>query len=76
MIGPEWRFNGRSYKTVNGLSKALFVDSGCDSHSMVKDGRITCTVGRGTERRTVATYAVSAPKLGEAMTVTREAAAS
>jgi hypothetical protein len=43
--GPAYTFNGRTYKTVAGLSRALFADSGCDSHSMVKDGCITCHAG-------------------------------
>ena len=69
---PVYTFKGRTYKTVAGLSRALFADSGCDSHSMVtRDRRIICTVGRGADTRTVAVYAVSEPKLGEAMTVAR-----
>lgn len=71
MATPTYRFNGRTYKTVSGLSKALFTDSGCDSHSMIIDRRITCTVGRGDARRTVCVYSVSEPRLGEPMTVLR-----
>lgn len=68
---PVYILNGRTYKTVAGLSKALFADSGCDSHSMVVDSRITCTVGRKPDQRTVAVYAVSKPEIGKPMTVTR-----
>ena len=75
-VFPGYRFKGRMYRTVSGLSRALFSDSGCDSHSMVVDRRITCTVGRGPERRTVAVYAVSEPKPDEPMTVARAALAA
>lgn len=70
--GPEYVFKGRTYKTVSGLSKAIFQDSGCDSHSMVVDRVITATVGRKPEQRVVARYTVSAPVLGQPMTVTRQ----
>ena len=72
MSNPVYILNGRTYKTVAGLSRALFADCGCDSHSMVHPvtRRITCTKGRD-PRVTVAQYIVSAPKLGEAMTVVR-----
>lgn len=68
---PAYRFKGRLYKTVSGLSKAIAVDSGCDSHSMVVNRHITCTTGRREAQRTVAVYEVSAPKLGEVMDVLR-----
>lgn len=68
---PVYVFKGRRYKTVSGLSKALFTDSGCTSHSMVVERVITCWTGRGTEQQEVARYAVSAPEVGKPMTVTR-----
>lgn len=72
MTGPEWVFKGRTFKTVNGLSKAIFKDCGCDSHSMVVGPLriITATVGRLPER-IVARYQVSPPTPGKPMTVTR-----
>lgn len=71
MNGPIYIFNGKSYTTVNGLSKAIFKDSGCSSHSMVRmvegerkisaynrDGDVICE------------YNVSEPKVGKPMYVT------
>jgi hypothetical protein len=71
-----YRFQGRVYKTVNGLSRALFADSGCDSHSMVMftasgDREIVCYRGRGAEQVIVARYFVSPPKAACDMTVAR-----
>lgn len=64
--GPIYKFKGRSYSTIVGLSRALFIDSGCDSHSMVDSTRhITCWRGRGTNREIIAQYLVDVPKLGE-----------
>ena len=72
LCGPEYVFKGHTYKTVSGLSKAIFEDCGCDSHSMVVDSVITATVGRKPDQRVVARYTVSAPVLGQPMTVTRQ----
>lgn len=72
MNRPEYVFKGRTYKTINGLSKAIFQDSGCDSHSMVVNRVITATVGRKPNERIVARYTVSPPVLGQPMTVTRQ----
>lgn len=72
MNGPVYRFMGRRYKTVAGLSRALFADSGCDSHGMVdSERRITCTIGRGENRAVVAQYLVGQPVVGEPMNVER-----
>lgn len=72
METPVYLFKGRRYKTVRGLSTALFADSGCESHSMVVDRVITCTVGRGADAKIVARYRVSEPSVGHPMTVTKE----
>lgn len=71
--GPVWRFRGRAYRTITGLYSALFADSGATSISAVVNRRISAATGSGADRKVVATCAVSAPKLGEEMTVTREA---
>lgn len=68
---PEYRFKGRTYKTVNGLSRAIFDDCGCDSHSMIINRVITATVGRREQERVVARYEVSAPEVGKPMAVIR-----
>lgn len=69
---PTYLFKGRTYKTVAGLSKAIFQDCGCDAHSMVVDRIITATVGRKPDERIVARYHVNEPTPGEPMRVTRE----
>lgn len=68
---PSYLFKGRTYKTVAGLSKAIFNDCGCDAHSMVVDRVITATTGRKPNEQIVARYHVSAPTPGQPMTVTR-----
>lgn len=69
---PTYRLNGRTYKTVNGLSAAIFKDCRCDSHSMVTaDRRIIATVGRDATLTTIAVYAVDAPEVGKIMNVIR-----
>jgi len=68
---PVWIFKGRTYKTVSGLSKAIFADCECDSHTMVIDRKITATIGRHPNQLSVAEYYVSEPVAGKPMTVTR-----
>lgn len=71
---PIWHFRGRTYRSVTGIYRALFEDSGADDLSRVVDGRITGTVRVGDEHQVVAVYCVSPPQLGAEMTVTRESA--
>jgi hypothetical protein len=71
MLFPGYVFKGRTYKTVNGLSTAIFKDCGCSSHSMVnKDRRI---LAYAPDRVTViASYKCSAPEFGKTQSVERE----
>jgi hypothetical protein len=76
MAGGAYQLNGRTYMTVNGLSRALFADCNCESHSMVMftaagDREIVCYRGRGAAQTIVARYMVSPPKLGQVMHVTK-----
>lgn len=71
MDSPSYLFKGRTYKTVAGFSKAIFLDCKCDAHSMVVDRIITATVDRKPNERIVARYHVSEPTPGEPMRVTR-----
>lgn len=60
---PVYKLNGKTYKTVAGLSRAIFADSGCDSHTMVlmPERIIEASVGRKPDERIVARYKVDAP---------------
>jgi hypothetical protein len=74
MSAPAYRLNGKTYMTVNGLSRAIVKDCGCDSHSMVTvtahgDREIVCYLGR--LGAIVARYNVTPPKHGQVMHVTR-----
>ena len=66
-IFPGYVLHGRTYKTVRGLTRAIFTTLDADGHSMIGNDRVL-RVYRG--KATIAEYVASAPALGKPVTLT------